>query len=376
MKKLTLLTLITFLFLSLSLSACKPAWEISVISEGQQIGQITQTEIEFYIEKSTEEIEEVPLGQLFYDLGFTLIDNVFFSLDDASQINFVWDEIAEGTSISENGDITVGDQTFSAAKLAITPSPLSSTIELSIMDIAPTIASSLGLSALPDAIGEVRTSTQAHHGVMILLDGTQYATLQAMISEGDLPFLQSIGEIQQGLTVYPPVTVASSATLLTGAPPSVNLVYGHGYRSTESTTLFDLAAEAGLSVVAVEGASLPFNLRNADTTLNGDKDGNGWSDDNVYANAMDVISNDMPDLLYIHFHEVDDMGHSYGPDSDEYHDALVRVDSYLSDIINALPEDTLIAIFADHGMHPTEDGGNHGSLIAFDLIIPIIFLEK
>jgi predicted AlkP superfamily pyrophosphatase or phosphodiesterase len=70
------------------------------------------------------------------------------------------------------------------------------------------------------------------------------------------------------------------------------------------------------------------------------------------------------------------MGHSYGPDSDEYHDALIRVDGYLADILDALPEDTAIAIFADHGTHNTADGGNHGSLIASDLIIPIIFLEK
>ena len=376
MKKLTLLLLITFLFLSTSLSACKPKWDIPVFSGEQQVGQITQTEVDFYIEKSTEDVEDVPLGQLFYDLGFTLIENVFFSLDDEPQMKFVWDEIAEVTTISENGDITIGDHAFTATKLTITPSPLSTTIELSIMDIAPTIAFSLGLPELPDSTGEVHTSAEAHHGVMILLDGTQYATLQAMISEGDLPFLQSVGEIQQGLTVYPPVTVASSAALLTGTPPGVNLVYGHGYRSTESTTLFDLAAEAGLSVVAVEGASLPFNLRNTELTLSGDKDGNGWSDDNVYTNALDVISNDMPDLLYIHFHEIDDMGHSYGPGSEEYRDALIRVDAYLSDIIAALPEDTLIAIFADHGMHPTTDGGNHGSLIASDLIIPIIFFEK
>lgn len=376
MKKLTLISLITLLLLSLSLSACQPKWEITVFSEGKQVGLITRTEVEFYIEKSSEDTQGVPLGQLLYNLGFTLIEDVAFSLDDEPQNSYVWDEIAEVTTISENGDISVGEQTFTVTSLSITPSPLSAMIELSIMDIAPTIASNLGLPDLPDAIGEVRTSVNARHGVMILLDGTQYATLQAMISEGDLPFLQSIGEIQQGLTVYPPVTVAASAALLTGAPPSVNQVYGHGYRSTESTTLFDLAAEAGLSVIAVEGASLPFNLRNADTTLSGDKDGNGWSDDNVYTNAMDVIANNMPDLLYIHFHEVDDMGHSYGPDSDEYHDALIRVDGYLADILDALPEDTAIAIFADHGTHNTADGGNHGSLIASDLIIPIIFLEK
>ena len=296
MKNAKLITVIALITLSLGLTACQPNWQIQVFNGSREVGQITKEDVAFYLEKSTEETEGVLLDQFLYNLGFTLIDEISFTLDNESEDSFIWDEIAEVTTLSENGAITIGDQTFSPTSLSITPSPLSTSIERSIMDIAPTIASSLGLPELPDAIGEVHASFKAHHGVMILLDGTQYATMQTLISEGNLPFLQSIGEIQQGLTVYPPVTVASSASLLTGAPPKITKVYGHGYRSTETTTLFDIATEAGLSVTAVEGASLPFNLRNADTILSGDRDGNGWSDDNVYTNAIDVIETAMPDL--------------------------------------------------------------------------------
>jgi predicted AlkP superfamily pyrophosphatase or phosphodiesterase len=70
------------------------------------------------------------------------------------------------------------------------------------------------------------------------------------------------------------------------------------------------------------------------------------------------------------------MGHSYGPNSDEYLDAMIRVDGYLEGIVQALPENTLIVITADHGMHETDDGGNHGTLTAKDMVIPIIFIEK
>ena len=70
------------------------------------------------------------------------------------------------------------------------------------------------------------------------------------------------------------------------------------------------------------------------------------------------------------------MGHGFGPDSPEYQQALVRVDVYLEDIYTKLPEDSLIAIFADHGMHATLDGGNHGTLTPDDLIIPILFIKK
>ncbi len=70
------------------------------------------------------------------------------------------------------------------------------------------------------------------------------------------------------------------------------------------------------------------------------------------------------------------MGHSFGENSEEYENALIRVDSYIEQIYQSLPEQTLVIIFSDHGMHTTQNGGNHGTLTAFDLIIPIILLTK
>jgi hypothetical protein len=376
MIKIKHLPFAIYIFISLVLAACQPGWQIEVTTQGKVTSQITQEEVRFYLEKSEEEIEVVALGQLLYKNGFTLIDRINLSTENEEIASFVWDKVAATASVSEAGVITIGNEDFSPSAIDITPSPLASEIYFSIMDIAPTIAQTLGLPPLPDAIGEVRVSREAEQGVIIVLDGLQCHKLQTMIDAGKLPLLQGIEEIHQGLTVYPPITTSASAALLTGAPPQMNGVYGYGYRSTELTTLFDLAVENGKTVVAVEGASLPFNLRNAESSLSGDRDGNGFSDDNVFANSLEVIESGMPDLLYVHFHEIDDMGHNFGPDSPEYESALIRVDNYLAQIYAALPADTFIAIVADHGMHTTDDGGNHGTLTASDLIIPIIFLDK
>jgi predicted AlkP superfamily pyrophosphatase or phosphodiesterase len=70
------------------------------------------------------------------------------------------------------------------------------------------------------------------------------------------------------------------------------------------------------------------------------------------------------------------MGHSFGPESEQYEAAIFRVDDYLSRIFQALPEKTIIAIFADHGMHSEGLSGNHNDLIYDDLIIPIMFIIK
>jgi hypothetical protein len=373
-NKTKIILLLSFVFL---FSACKPAWEIDVFEDGRNAGVINQESVKFYIENYQEETSEIPLGQMLYDLGYTLIDEITFISDGDSSMSYVWDEIGENTIIQESGEITLEDSTKIFVDQIEIESPLL-TNYYSIMDIAPTIAYAFNLAELPETNGQVRLTESGvwDHAVMIFLDGLNYDILTTLIDAGKLPFFEQLNGIQQGLTVFPPITTSSSAALLTGTPPKENGVYGYGYRTTTTTTLFDLFTEHGKSVTAVEGHSLAFNLKNAETILSGDRDENGFTNDNVFENSLEVIRSDMPDLLYIHFHDIDDMGHQYGPFSLEYETAIIQVDSYLEEIFTRLPEDTLITIFADHGMHKTEDGGNHSTLTAADLIIPIIFIEK
>lgn len=365
------------LILASLLSACQSNWEIPVYSGDGTRNVIDQESVSFYIVKSQEEIDSIQLGQMFYDIGYTLIDEVSFLTENQLAVTYSWEDIAETTMISPTGEITLVDGTnLQPDEIEVLPSDLLTIIKYSIMDISPTVVEALGFPEFPQSAGQAIYEAEAKHAVMILLDGTQYQKLSDMANAGELPFLGEKTNIQKGLTVYPSISSSGSAALLTGLPPRENGVFGYGYRTTESTTLFDLAVQGGKSVIAVEGSSLPFNLRNAKTILSGDRDGDGFSDDNVYENAIDVIQSGMPDLLYIHFHEIDDMGHTFGPESDEYASAIERVDQFLAGIYDALPEGVLILIFADHGMHITQEGGNHGTLTADDLIIPIIILEK
>jgi len=376
MKKIK--TQIIFLLsLVFILAACNSAWEIDVFEDGRNAGVINQESVKFYIENYQEETSDIPLGQMLYDIGYTLVDEITFKSTSDSSMTYVWDEIGETAVIKESGEITLEDGIkISVDQIEIKAPSISS--YFSIMDIAPTIAYAMEWPPLPDAMGEVRVTHSGNweYAVVILLDGLQYGKLEELINSGSLPFLEQLEMLRKGITVYPPITTSSTAGFLTSTTPQKNGVYGYGYRSTEKFTLFDVAAQESLEVIAVEGSSLAFNLRNTETIISGDRDGNGFSDDNVYENALESIQSRMPDLLYIHFHEIDDMGHTYGPESDEYSSAIERVDQYLEDIYEALPQDTYIAIFADHGMHPTTEGGNHGTLTANDLIIPIIFFEK
>jgi hypothetical protein len=368
---------ITTLIVILFLTSCQSNWEIAVKEGERKTGSIDASSVSFYIEKSLDEVTEIPLGQMLYDVGYTLIKEISIVAKNGDAARVSWEDIAETAAINASGEIILEDgSTYQPVEIQIEPNPLLSSIDISIKDISATIAYALGLPELHNADGSVLFDSDADHAVMILLDGTQYQKLTSLVNAGELPFLKKNATIQMGLTVYPPITTSASAALLTGLPPRESGVFGYGYRTTESQTLFDLASQEGKSVIAIEGNSLPFNLQSAETTLSGDRDENGYYDDNVFENALVVIQSNMPDLLYIHFHEIDDMGHTYGPDSPEYQSAIQRVDGFLEEIYQALPENTLIAIFADHGMHATEEGGNHGALLASDLIIPIIFLKK
>jgi predicted AlkP superfamily pyrophosphatase or phosphodiesterase len=365
------------LFLILLVTGCAPRWEITLLSSEQVPQTISYQDVHYYLEESSEKVNAVPLAHLLYDRGDILVDRIVFSMQDGSLETYDWETIAEQTTLSSSGTVTISGEEFRPKSIEIHRALYQNFPQYSILDIAPTMASALGLPVLLEASGASRFSGSAEYGVMILLDGVQYNKLMELIESGVLPFLeQHQADIQMGLTVYPPITTAATAALLTSTPPQVNGVLGYGYRSTESITLFDIAAEAGLSVIAVEGTSLPFNLSNADIILSGDRDGNGFSDDNVFQNSLKLIESGMPDLLYIHFHEIDDMGHSYGPESPEYKQALMNVDGYLSEIYTKLPNNTLLALFADHGMHTTSAGGNHGTLTSEDMIIPILFITK
>lgn len=376
MKKFLCLVL-PLLIITGWLAACQPGWQIAITEPSGEIGYIDRETVAFYIKMSVEPVESVPLGQLLYHHGISLIDQIQFSDKDGEITVLAWDAIAETATIDTSGRIAIDENEYYPRSLSVIPSRLSQSDLSSIMDIPVTVAAALGLPDMKDAIGRNLLTSEGpyDHAVMILLDGTQLDTLIALIEADRLPFLKGLTNLTTGLTVYPPITTSASAAVLTGASPLSSQVFGYGYRTTDLPTLFDLAASAGKKVIAIEGSSLSFNLRNAETILSGDRDGDGYSDDNVFKNSMDVIESDMPDLLYIHFHEIDDMGHTFGPDSAEYTEAIIRVDQYLKKILGALPHNTFIVIFADHGMHTTPEGGNHGTLTADDLLIPIIIQE-
>jgi predicted AlkP superfamily pyrophosphatase or phosphodiesterase len=298
---------------------------------------------------------------------------------DGARREFEWADVADDALWRDDGKLSITGETFAVSRLEAEPPALLSQVQARITDVAPTVAAVLGLPAPAQATGQALKAPSAHRVLLLFLDGLGYDRYTQAQRDGLIPNLAALGEPLVGLTTYPPTTNVSTASLLTGAPPKVHGADRRGVRQTETETMFDVASAAGRRVVAVEGESLAFNLRNAELQLSGDRDGDGSTDDNVLANALSALDAGMPDLLYVHFHGIDDAGHTYGPGTPQESAVIHQVDTAVGQILAALPPDTFVVIFADHGMHRVEEEGrlgNHGHLIESDMFIPIWLVGK
>lgn len=169
-------------------------------------------------------------------------------------------------------------------------------------------------------------------------------------------------------TVAEVYTVPSHVSMLTGVVPSRHGVTWDRYipeSYPEVPTLFELAKRAGYSTAVAAGKTKLVVLTKPGTL--------DWSyladeqvDDDlaVARNAVTIIQNHRPDVLFVHFGHVDVIGHASGWGSAAQLDALQKADEAFGLIERAIAARGLIAstafiLTADHGgadkLHPPED---------------------
>lgn len=355
-----------------------PRWEAEVLAPDGGPFAVDADLLERLMDPDEDEEAAAALDAVLWAAGHQVVEALVLIGPDGARREFSWPEVADDALWQADGRIAIGGETLAVDRVEVRPPALLQGVEASITDLAPTVSAALGLPAPGQATGQALEAPAADHVVLLFLDGLGYLRFGEARDGGLIPNLASLGEPMLALTTYPPSTSVSTASLLTGALPAVHGAERRGIRQTEVETLFDVVTAAGLQVVAVEGNALAFNLRNAELQLSGDRDGNGSTDDNVLANALTVLDAGMPPLLFVHFHGIDDAGHSYGVGSPEEMAAIQGVDAGVGQLLSALPAETLVLIFADHGMHNVQEEGrlgNHGSLIERDMFIPILIVQ-
>jgi hypothetical protein len=354
------------------LGGCAPRWEIQVTLDGREAAVLNREAWASY--QTFAQPEGVPLEHILYASGARVLESVEIVGSGGRKKTWVWQEIAGSTWLRRDGTLQINQVELQPDSIQVVSSPVLDQVEGELIDIAPTAAAALGIPAPDIALGQILREGRADQVLLLFLDGFGYLRFQEAEAAGLVPVLSGLDPPLLGITTYPPITTVSTASLLTGAPPPIHGVETRGIRKTEGETLLDAAAAAGLEAAAVEGEALAFQLRGASFQLSGDRDGDGGTDDNVLSNALEVLSGGMPDLLLVHFHGIDDLGHQFGPGAPEEQAKIREIDRAVGDILNALPPETLVMIFADHGMHHevgSDRVGNHRHLIERDMVIPI-----
>lgn len=89
-------------------------------------------------------------------------------------------------------------------------------------------------------------------------------------------------------------------------------------------------------------------------------------DQQVTDHALPLIQAGRFDFTFVYLGTVDSAGHFYGWMSDEYLNQAQKVDGYVGQLIDAMTDDAVMVLQADHGGHER----NHGSDSPEDMTIP------
>ena len=207
--------------------------------------------------------------------------------------------------------------------------------------------------------------------LVIILDGFGYHQYMYSRNNAQAPFLQSLTIAEKAMTVYQPVTNAGLATIFTGTTPDVNGVHSRKQREMLVPDIFALANQLGKKSVYIEG-NIKILKTGVEPELHLDENSNGSFEDEIFNSALSHLKI-MPDLLVVHFHSIDDMGHRYGDLARETLAQIQKIDEYTRQLVEGWAGKVIIT--ADHGMHTVPEGGSHGSVRYEDWFIPYIITE-
>lgn len=204
--------------------------------------------------------------------------------------------------------------------------------------------------------------------LVVLLDGFGYHQYLYASENKFLPYINKNAKAKIAMTSYLPVTNTGLAAVLTGKSPDKNGVYSRKQKDLKVPDLFQKANELDKKTCYIEGNIKIINT-SIEPLLNPDINKNGLTDDEVFNTTQDHI-NDGYDLIFTHFHGIDDAGHLYGDINKNVMEVINQTDNYISQLARLWPGKIIIT--ADHGMHSTSEGGDHGQARFEDMFVPYL----
>jgi len=199
------------------------------------------------------------------------------------------------------------------------------------------------------------------HVLIISIDGLRPD--RALLA--DMPNLRRL--LKQGAytfwakTTAVAITLPSHTSMLTGVAPNKHGIEWNRVLPFSQPvypnvpTIFEMATKAGYSAAMVAGKSKFSTLAKPGTVAwSAVPDESKTTNEAVVTHAVEIIEQKKPDLLFVHFPDVDTVGHAKGWGSAEQLACIEKTDSQLGELLAALDRagvrsSTFLIITADHG---------------------------
>lgn len=226
-------------------------------------------------------------------------------------------------------------------------------------------------ASVADAYDEALYYINHDESVMLLfLDGFSYEQYEYAKEQNLIPFLSSQKVAKEALSFYKPVTNVGFAAMISGQGPDMNGIHNRNDRLLENS-IFRVLADEGKKAFLLEGDVRILDA-GAEEKLHVDLNRDGNVDDEIFESAKEAVK-DGYDYLLVHFHDIDDAGHSDGPFGVDTLEQIALHDTFVAELTSNF--DGKVIVVADHGMHETIDGGTHGQVRWSDMVVPYLVMD-
>ncbi|HHU42794.1 MAG: alkaline phosphatase family protein [Bacillota bacterium] len=226
-------------------------------------------------------------------------------------------------------------------------------------------------TVLFDAYYDMKDALKQDKVMFILVDGFSYQ--QAEYYHEDLQLLNT-GYILVA-SVHPAISNVALASMLTGVSPYENGIVKREVKPPKVGDIFEYALSQGKKVKYIEGNSTLITT-SIQPILNA-PDIDGFTDANVFNSARTALEDEL-DLIFIHFHGIDDINHEYSPISTQAKAKILEIENYIIELKEAF--NGTVIILSDHGSITYSDSdnkpkGKHGYFEKEDMIVPYYIFE-
>jgi arylsulfatase A-like enzyme len=212
--------------------------------------------------------------------------------------------------------------------------------------------------------------------LIISEDGMRPDVLTTELAPNHVELMREGESARNAHTIPQSDTLPSHASMLSGVGAAEHGLWWNSFKGERGyihvPTIFSVAHAHGLSTAMIVGKPKLRHIAIPGTVDHYERP--SYLCGGVAKRVAHLLATAPPDLLFVHFSDPDEYGHSHGWMSREYLRAVRHSDHCLGTVLGALDDagladTTLVIVTADHGGHGIHHSGGHTDL---DRAIPWI----